>query len=454
MKVNLPKTIKQGVSGFRGIFPDPLSVELVLRLSKALGTFFKGKRIVFGTDTRLSRDTLGSSVKAGLTSCGCDVIDLGIVPTPTVEVCVLHFKAAAGIILSASHNPAEWNALKIVGSDGCFLTIERIKRIVEIYEKGEFNSKPYNKTGRITHEPQGIQIHINNVLKNKFTKKYIKLPLIAKKNFRIFVDVVNGAGGAAIPDFFKQLKISRYKILNPDPDIEFSHVPEPSKKNLKSTLKFLKGKRFDICFVVDPDADRLAIINDHGEYISEEFTQALASYSVLEYKKGPIVTNLSSSMLMNYIGDSYKVPVFRSSVGEANVVMMMKQHRAVIGGEGNGGVIFPPAHYGRDSLVGMLLILDLLARKKVKLSKLLEKFPTYHIIKAKKYSENGYVDRDLILNYFPDGEIDDRDGIKITFKDSWVHIRASATEPVIRVIAEACSKKKANNLIEKVLNII
>ncbi|HDS09369.1 MAG TPA: phosphoglucosamine mutase, partial [Firmicutes bacterium] len=215
-----------------------------------------------------------------------------------------------------------------------------------------------------------------------------------------------------------------------------------------------KGKKFDICFVVDPDADRLALISDKGEYLSEEFTQALAAYNYLEYKRGPVVTNLSSSMLMDFITRKFKVPLYRSSVGEANVVSLMKAKRAVIGGEGNGGVIWPDAHYGRDSLAGIFLILDLLSRKNIKLSELIKDFPEYVILKSKKYSETGYVDISRIKKEFPNCSIDERDGIKLIFEDSWIHIRASGTEPVIRVIAESLSLKKSKELITRIINLI
>ncbi|MDD3626998.1 MAG: phosphoglucosamine mutase [bacterium] len=454
MTQKISNNIKKGVSGFRGIYPDPLSPEFVLKLSMAIGTFFKGKPIVLGTDTRLSRDVLASTVIAGLTSCGCDVHYLGVVPTPTVEVNVLKYKAGAGIIISASHNPAEWNALKIVGSDGCFLTQDKINKIISIFETGRFMFKPFDRTGRKFYKKDGVKNHIENIIQNKFSKRFINISQIKKRSFSICIDAVNGAGYKAIPEFLTEIGIKKIKVLNDDPNKKFAHIPEPTKQNLKSTLKYLHGKKFDLCFVVDPDADRLAIISDKGEYISEEFTQALAAFSYLEYKRGPIVTNLSSSMLMDYVAEEYRVPIYRSKVGEANVVEMMKAKRAVIGGEGNGGVIWPDAHYGRDSLAGMFLILDLLSRKKIKLSELIKNFPEYIIMKAKKYSETGYVDIGKIKKEFPDCGIDETDGIKLLLKNAWVHIRASATEPVVRVIAESTTQKQVKDLINKVLTLI
>lgn len=454
MSRKIPSEVKVSVSGFRAKYPKPFSPDFGLALGSSIGTYFKGRRIVFGSDSRLTRDVLGSALKSGLTSTGCTVIDLGIVPTPTVEVSVPHFKASAGLILSASHNPAEWNAIKIVGSNGCFLSMRKIKKIISIYEKSNFTLQKYNRVGQIEKSDSGLNIHIENVISNKFSKKHIKFNKIKKSNFRIFSDVINATGAVILPPFFEKIGIKRYKLINPDYDIEFSRIPEPNKKNLRKTMSFLKRKRFNVCFVLDPDADRLAIIDEKGRYVSEEFTQVLAAESVLRYKKGPLVTNLSSSRLLDDLGIRYEVPVFRSPVGEANVVAAMKRHNAVIGGEGNGGVIWPDAHLGRDALSGILLILDLMATTGKKISDLVSVYPKYRMVKTKVYSKTGIIDVRRIKDLFSSGKINTRDGVKVIFPDSWIHIRPSGTEPVIRVIAEALTLKKSKSMINEVLKLI
>ncbi|MBI4335869.1 MAG: phosphoglucosamine mutase [Candidatus Omnitrophica bacterium] len=435
-------TLKIGISGARGIVGSSLTNSVAMEFGKAFSTFINCGNVVIARDTRTSGDMLKSAVVSGVLASGCGVIDLGIAPTPTALFYVRTHKVDGGIIVTASHNPGEWNGLKFAERDGTFLSESRLGRFFDIYYKKEFRSVPWGAIQNVRGDATAVDNHINAVLKQ------LDVKAIRKRRFKVGIDYVNGTGCVISPRFLSELGCRVFEINN-RPDGLFSHEPEPLPKNLRSLSRLVRERRLDIGFAQDPDADRLAMVSEKGRTVGEELTLAFAVKFILSYRrKGAVVTNLSASMVLDDIADAFRVKLIRTKVGESNVVCEMKKRKAVIGGEGNGGVIFPSINYGRDSIVGMGLILEYIAKSGRKVSRLVDELPRYEMIKGKfecPFSKTGDALESIKLAYRGE-KIDTSDGVKVSWPDRWAHIRSSNTEPIIRVITEAKTKKEADKL--------
>lgn len=436
------------VSGIRGIFGSDLTPQNLTRFTAAYGTWLNGGTVVVGRDTRVTGQICEDIVCATLQSVGCNVIKVGVAPTPTVAMSVLKHKAAGGIIISASHNPSEWNALKLLNSKSEFLDSEQGRRVIEISESESFNYKRFDEIGSLSEDPHALDDHIEKILE----LPYIDAGLIASKNYTIAIDPVNGTGGLAIPPLLEKLGVSAIHKINEAPNGLFAHNPEPLPEHLEDICALVVEKKCDLGIVTDPDADRLALVTDKGELFGEEYTQAAAFDLMLEKKAGPCATNLSSSRAAEDMAKKYGQKCHRSAVGEINVVKKMQEVDAVIGGEGNGGVINPDLHYGRDALVGTAMILQLLAERNMSASEYRAGLPDYYMRKGKVQLEG--IDGDAVLELakeeFANQNPDTTDGVKINFEDGWVHLRKSNTEPIIRIYSEGTSPEKAEELAETV----
>lgn len=440
------------VSGIRGIFGKELVPENIARYTAAYGTWLKGGTVVVGRDSRVTGKICEEIVIATLQSVGCDVVRAGIVPTPTVAMGVLKHRAAGGIIISASHNPAEWNALKLLNEKSEFLDAEQGKEVIDIADSGEIAYTGYRDLGSVTDDNDLGDYHIRKILE----LPYIDSKLISQQNFRVALDAVNGAGSEIVPLLLERLGVLEVDKLNCTPDGLFPHNPEPLPQNLDGIMKLVKQSGCDLGFVVDPDVDRLALIMNGGEFFGEEYTIALATDFMLGKKKGSCVVNLSSSMITRYIADKHQETCYQAAVGEINVVKEMQRRNAVIGGEGNGGVINPDLHFGRDSLVGIAMTLQFLAEKQTNLKTYRSHLPDYRISKN-KISLDG-MNPDRVLEVIADENRDKNpitiDGVKIEMEEGWVHLRKSNTEPIIRVYSESTSSEKAKQLADRYMNRI
>jgi phosphomannomutase len=442
------------VSGIRGIFGTDLTPQNIVRFSAAFGTWLKGGKVVLGRDTRMTGQICEDLIASTLQSTGCDVIKVGIMPTPTVAMAVLNHHAAGGIVISASHNPKEWNALKLLNDKSEFLDSEQGRKIIQISEGKNFAWQLFDQIGSISEDLTALNDHIDKILE----LPYINPDKIAGADFSIAIDPVNGAGALAIPMLLEKLGVKTIYKLNAEPNGLFAHNPEPLPEHLHDICKLVKDKKCDLGIVTDPDADRLALITNEGKPLGEELTQVAVFDFMLSKNSGPCATNLSSSRAVEDIAQKYHQPCYRSAVGEINVVKKMQQVDAVIGGEGNGGVINPDLHYGRDSLVGTALILQLLAERNLSLAEYQQSLPAYSMNKSKINLDG--LDGDAVLQKAKDAfageKINTTDGIKIDFENGWVHLRKSNTEPIIRLYSEGKSPKKARELAEivrqKVLN--
>lgn len=438
------------VSGIRGIFGEDLNPENLARYAAAYGTWAKGGKIVLGRDSRVTGELCERVITAALQSVGCDVINVGIVPTPTVAMGVLRHEAAGGIVISASHNPAQWNALKLLNSKSEFLDASEGGAVMEI-ANGEDGPAyvSYDKIGTVSEDNDLSQWHIDKVL----DLPYIDADIIKKAGFSVAVDAVNGAGGVIVPELLRQLGVKTIDELYCETNGLFPHNPEPLPEHLGEICTLVKEKKNDLGVVVDPDVDRLALVDETGKLIGEEYTLAAAIDFRLEKNKGPIAVNLSSSRIGDDIARKHGVECHRSAVGEINVVKKMQEVGAIIGGEGNGGVINPDLHAGRDALVGIAMILQMLAERKITLGAYRNSLPNYHILKSKV--ELGSVNADEVLRkvaeIYANEKISTIDGVKIDFEEGWVHLRKSNTEPIIRVYSEALSAEKAKSLAEPVM---
>jgi phosphomannomutase len=438
------------ISGIRGVVGESLTPQKVLQFACAFGEFCQNGKIILGRDTRISGEMYRDAVVSGLISLGCQVIDLGIVPTPTVAMAVEEEKAAGGIVITASHNPIEWNALKFIGNDGIFLSENDGKKVIQKAKENKFNFKPWNKLGKVEFSDIWTRKHIQEILKLKL----INPKLIRTKHFRVVIDSNNGAGSIISPFLLENLGCQVFK-LNCQPTGLFSHSPEPVQKNLKQLCQAIKKFKADIGFATDPDVDRLAIVSEKGIPLGEELTLALATDLVLRKKKGNVAVNLSTSRIIEDIAKKYDCQILRTRVGEAHVARELKKVRGIIGGEGNGGVILPELHYGRDALVGMALLLQYLAEENQTLSELREKLPHYFMIKTSFPLKNKFeLKKDWLKKEFPHAKLNNLDGIKLEAKDFWVQIRKSNTEPIVRIIAEGKNKKEAEALIKKFKNCL
>ena len=409
--------------------------------------------IVVGRDARVSGPMVRSLVCATLTSLGFDVADIGLASTPTTEVAVKGLKAAGGIILTASHNPAQWNALKLLNADGEFLNDPQGKEVLALADAGDFDFVTYDRLGNVLSDQTWNMRHIDMVLNLDLVDR----EAIAEANFTVAVDAVNSVGGIVIPQLLRALGVKNIIELNCEATGRFAHTPEPIPENLHQISDLLADGRADVGFVVDPDVDRLAIVTEKGEMFVEEYSLVAVADYVLGHTPGSTVSNLSSSRALADVTRAHGCSYTASAVGEVNVVAEMKRSGAVIGGEGNGGVIYPAAHYGRDALVGVALFLSLLAKSGKTVSELKKSYPPYAIAKN-KIQLTPEIDVDAILSAvkqkYASERINDIDGVKIDFPDCWVHLRKSNTEPIIRIYAEAATMEQADRLAADIKEVI
>lgn len=454
-------TLIKSISGIRGTIGgrvgDNLTPIDIVRFTSAYAEWLKqrnnGKRcrVAVGRDARISGEMVNNLVIGTLMGCGIDVLNLGLATTPTVEMGVIHEKTDGGVILTASHNPRQWNALKLLNEKGEFLSDSDGRTILEIADNENFTFAEVDKLGAIDDEYSFVDEHIEQIVK----LKYVDVDAISKANFKVAIDCVNSVGGIAIPRLLKTLGVKNIVELYTDPTGDFPHNPEPLPEHLTEISKVMREQKADVGFVVDPDVDRLAIINEDGSMFGEEYTLVACADYVLSQNPGNTVSNLSSTAALRDITHKYGMQYFASAVGEVNVVTKMKEVNAIIGGEGNGGVILPELHYGRDALVGIALFLSHLAKSRMKCSELRQQYPNYFISKNKIELKQG-INPDAVLERleenFSSEKINTTDGLRIDFAEGWVHMRKSNTEPIIRIYAEAQTAPKANELAQLIIN--
>ena len=452
-------TLMVSVSGVRGLVGTDLTPEIVARWAAAFGVWGttdgrrkKGSaRVVLGRDARTSGPMFAAAAAAGLQSVGCDVIDVGLVATPTVQLAVEHHRAAGGIMLTASHNPIEWNALKFVGPDGIFLDTAAGTRVRELAAGESLPRANYDTIGALEADAGAIARHLAGVL----ALRGVDVKAIRRRRFRVALDTVRGAGGAVMPQLLERLGC-RVHAINLETDGLFPRPPEPVPENLKALGALVRRKKADIGVAVDPDVDRLAIVDEKGRPIGEDYTLAFAVRAVRPSGRQTVVCNLSTSLVVEDAAREFGAKVVRAPVGEAHVARTMIELKAVIGGEGNGGVMYPALHVGRDAPVALALVLALLARERVTVSDLVARAPRYTIVKAKqelgaRNREPGALDQVYaeLQRRFPEAVADTQDGLRLAWPDRWLHVRPSGTEPIIRFIAEAPSGADAERLIEE-----
>ncbi len=444
-------TLMVSISGVRGIVGKSLTPEVVTKYALAFGSHMDRSTVIVGGDSRTSGTFIKSIVKGCLQSTGCTVIDIGIVPTPTVQMEILYHQAGGGVAITASHNPSEWNGLKFMDADGRFLSPENAKKVYDLGDKGEFHLKEWNDVGNEKEDTDANRRHIEAVL----NLPYINIDALKKRKFKVVVDCVNGAGGLIIPQLLKALGCEVEQI-NGEANGHFAHTPEPLPENLGQLSRKVIDSKADIGFAVDPDVDRCAIIDNTGTAIGEEYTLASAVKFILTKKLGAVAINMSSSRASEDIAKYYNCPFSRSKVGEINVVEEMAKNNAIIGGEGNGGVILPELHLGRDAPVAVALTLQHLLEFKGTMSELAQSLPQYYMVKSKIGIEGLDPDSimDQLVDRFSEKKINLLDGLKIDDNNSWVHLRKSNTEPIIRIISEAKSKKEAEEIVAEYTEII
>ena len=451
-------TLIKSISGIRGTiggkFGDNLTPIDAVNFGCAYGQWIinrnpdKKPTVVIGRDARISGQMIQNFVQNSLISLGINVIDLDLSTTPTVELMVKEHDAEGGIIITASHNPTEWNALKLLDENGEFLNSDEGEKIIKISESKNFIFSNVHELGKVIKSYDSMKKHIDSVL----DLSLVDVEKIKEKKIKVVVDAVNSTGGIIVPDFLKELNIEVIKLYC-EPNGDFPHNPEPLKKNLTELSKMVVECNADLGIAVDPDVDRLVFVCEDGELFGEENTLVACADYVLSKTPGSTVSNLSSSRALNDISKKHNQSHFYSAVGEVNVVDKMKECNAIIGGEGNGGVIYPESHYGRDSIVGIGLFLSLYVERGLVASKLLETYPKYFMIKE-KINLSASLNVDNILNQiaekYKNEKIDLVDGVRIDFKDSWVQLRKSNTEPIIRIYSEAKSVENALELIKEI----
>lgn len=429
------------VSGIRGIVGKGLTAEAALVFASAHGTYLQGGRVVVGSDGRPSGLVLRHAVLAGLLDAGCNVEAVGVVPTPTIGFAVRYLQAAGAIQITASHNPAQWNGLKLFGPDGAVLTAAEGRKIQALFETGQFRHADHQSLGTVKADHHVAGWHRDRVL------QLVDVAAIRQRNFRVFLDANGGAGGPLGRSLLEALNVQVIPH-GCGADGNFLHPPEPIAENLKTILGKIPESNADLGFVLDPDADRLAIIDEKGQYLGEELTLALAVLLRLKQEKGPVVINMSTSRLVEDLAKQFGVPCHRSAVGEANVVETMRKVGAVIGGEGNGGVIDPRVGWVRDPFIGMALILNLLSQEGKELSDVVAGLPRYHIVKDKYPVSRDRLPKlnEKLIARWPEAVSNGLDGLRLDWEDRWLHVRPSNTEPIVRVIAEAPHEEAAKKL--------
>lgn len=452
-------TLIKSISGIRGTIGGTVGKNLTpidaVKFASAYGTWLKTQRVkenykvVVGRDARISGEMIQNLVMNTLVGLGIHVVDVGLSTTPTVEIAVPMEHADGGIILTASHNPKQWNALKLLNANGEFLDAAEGAKILEIAESNAMEFADVDSLGRITKNQAYIDLHIDEVLDLEFVDK----KAIENARFKVVVDGVNSTGGIAIPLLLERLGVEPVKLYC-DPTGHFPHNPEPLKEHLTDLSAEVIKHRADFGIVVDPDVDRLAFMDENGDMFGEEYTLVACADHVLSRNPGNTVSNMSSTRALRDITEKHGGTYQASAVGEVNVVALMKKNNAVIGGEGNGGIIYPASHYGRDALVGVALFLTMLAERKISVSELRKTYTSYFMSK-KKIALTPQIDVDAILmqmaEKYKDENLNTVDGVKIDFADNWVHLRKSNTEPIIRIYTEAKSQKIADDLADKII---
>lgn len=452
----------KSISGIRGTIGGKVQENLTpidaVTFAAAYGTWLKQHqnkekiKVVIGRDARISGEMIKNLVQYTLIGLGIDVVNIGLSTTPTVEIAVPMEQADGGIILTASHNPKEWNALKLLNNKGEFIDAEDGASVLKIAQENNFNFAPVDNLGEIFINDAYMDIHIDEVTQLPL----VNTEAIKNRKFRVVVDGVNSTGGIIIPNLLKELGVEVIKLYC-EPNGNFPHNPEPLKEHLSDICKKVVEEKADFGIVIDPDVDRLAFICENGEMFGEEYTLVACADYILQKNKGNVVSNLSSSRALRDIAEKYNVGYYAAAVGEVNVVTEMKRTNAVIGGEGNGGIIYPELHYGRDALVGIVLFLSLLAEKNCTIKQLRDSYPAYFMSKNKIQLTEAINPEEILKKMekkYTNEQISTIDGLKIDFADCWVHLRKSNTEPIIRIYTEAKSQNEADNLALRFINEI
>lgn len=450
----------KSISGIRGTIggkPDTgLTPVDIVKYAAAFATITKDKgnnKIVIGRDGRISGPIVESLVIGTLQSMGIEVINLGLSTTPTVEMAVKYANAGGGIILTASHNPKQWNALKLLNETGEFISAAVGQQVLDLGNANEFVFSEVDDLGTVVNNTSFKQRHLDDILAHEL----VDTEAIAKRNFKVVVDGINSSGAEYVPDLLRALGVTDIIVLNGEMNGDFAHNPEPLPAHLTEMTDVIKKEGADLGIVVDPDVDRLAFVNEDGTMFGEEYTLVAVADYILQHKKGNSVSNLSSTRALRDVTEKHGGEYFASAVGEVNVVTMMKEKNAVIGGEGNGGIIVPELHYGRDALIGIALFMSHLAKFEGSMSALRASYPNYFISKN-KIELTPEIDVDNILvqmaEKYKDENVNTIDGVKIDFAEEWVHLRKSNTEPIIRIYSESASEDKANTLAEKIMSEI
>ena len=451
MPIVLPPDLMVSVSGFRGRVGDPLTPELVAALAAAYGVFLRGegggRAVILGRDSRTSGPLLAAAARAGLASVGCDVVDIGIVPTPALMMAVGDAGAGGGIGVTASHNPAEWNALKLATAEGMFLDAAGMRRFRRLLQ-AELPRAPWDQLGTVTRDGDAAARHLRAVLDLPF----LDVSAVRARRFRVAIDCVHGAGGAVMPELLERLGC-RVHAIGTEMDGCFPRDPEPTAANLGTLGALVRESGADLGMAVDPDVDRLSLVDGTGGPVGEDFTLALAAVAVVRRRPGVVVTNLSTSQVVEDAAAAAGARTLRAPVGEINVVRRMQAEGAVVGGEGNGGVIVPVLHHTRDALVGAALVLQHLFDEGLSLAAAVARYPDYRIVKEKVAFPGEALERAyaLLLQRWPGADRDRSDGLRLTWPDrrEWLHVRPSGTEPVVRLIAEAPAGPRAEALVKE-----
>lgn len=452
----------KSISGFRGTIGgkpnDNLTPIDIVKFASAYGSWLKNKtpgpkKVVVGRDGRMSGEMVEALVEQCLLALGIDVIHLGLSTTPTVEMAVVFEKADGGIILTASHNPKQWNALKLLNEKGEFVSAEEGKTILDLAANEDFNYAAVDEMGKIIANEDSLTKHIEAIV----SYPLVDIQAIKAANFSVVVDAINSSGAFSVPALLNAIGVSNIKVLNAEMTGNFAHNPEPLKENLTDLCNTVVKEKAHLGIAVDPDVDRLCFVSEDGELFGEEYTLVAIADYILQHKKGATVSNLSSTRALRDITEKHSCTYFASAVGEVNVVTLMKNEKAVIGGEGNGGIIVPDLHYGRDALIGIALFLTHLAKTKMSSSALRASYPAYFMSK-KKMDIDGNISLDKIFTTleakFGQYPINKVDGFKIDFESAWVHLRSSNTEPIIRIYTEAPSQIEADKLADEIIAII
>lgn len=452
----------KSISGIRGTIGGKVQENLTpidaVTFAAAYGTWLKQHqnkekiKVVIGRDARISGEMIQNLVQYTLIGLGIDVVNIGLSTTPTVEIAVPMEQADGGIILTASHNPKEWNALKLLNNKGEFIDAEDGASVLKIAQENDFNFASVDNLGEIFINDAYMDIHIDEVTQLPL----VNTEAIKNRKFRVVVDGVNSTGGIIIPNLLKELGVEVIKLYC-EPNGNFPHNPEPLKEHLSDICKKVVEEKADFGIVIDPDVDRLAFICENGEMFGEEYTLVACADYILQKNKGNVVSNLSSSRALRDIAEKHNVGYYAAAVGEVNVVTEMKRTNAIIGGEGNGGIIYPELHYGRDALVGIVLFLSLLAEKNCTVKQLRDSYPAYFMSKNKIQLTEAINPEEILKKIekkYTNEQISTIDGLKIDFADCWVHLRKSNTEPIIRIYTEAKSQNEADNLALRFINEI